>query len=59
MSYADRKDMSLIKDLAALAPAEAQGYFALTRAAERADGLIPPKYRELMSIAVAVTTQCS
>ena len=58
MSYADRADMRLIKDLIALAPAEAKGYLALSDAAERADGLIPPKYRELMSIAVALTTQC-
>lgn len=58
MSYADRADMRLIKDLTALAPVEAKGYLALSDAAERADGLIPPKYRELMSIAVALTTQC-
>jgi AhpD family alkylhydroperoxidase len=59
MSYADRTDMHLIKDLAALAPPEAKGYFALSNAAERSDGYIPPKYRELMSIAVALTTQCA
>ena len=50
--------MTLVKDLAALAPLEAKGYFALSSAAERTDGLIPPKYRELMSIAIALTTQC-
>jgi AhpD family alkylhydroperoxidase len=27
-------------------------------AAERADGAIPAKYRELMAVAVALTTQC-
>ncbi|THD49032.1 MAG: carboxymuconolactone decarboxylase family protein [Bradyrhizobium sp.] len=59
MSYADRADMRLVKDLTALAPVEAKGYFALSDAAERADGRIPPKYRELMSIAVALTTQCA
>lgn len=58
MSYADRADMRLVKDLVALAPVEARGYLALSDAAERADGRIPPKYRELMSIAVALTTQC-
>ena len=58
MSYADRRDMSLVKDLAALAPPEAKGYFALSHAAERSDGLIPPKYRELMSVALALTSQC-
>ena len=58
MSYADRRDMDLVKDLIALAPPEAEGYLALSTAAERTDGLIPPKYRELMSIAVALTTQC-
>ncbi len=58
MSYAERKDMTLIQDLAALAPKEAKGYFALSNAAERSDGQIPAKYRELISIAVALTTQC-
>ena len=58
MSYADRKDMALIRDLIALAPREAEGYLQFSNAAERSDGHIPPKYRELMSIAVALTTQC-
>jgi len=59
MSYADRDDMRLIRDLVTLAPEEAKGYMALSHAAERADGRIPAKYRELMSIAVALTTQCA
>ena len=59
MNYADRRDMSLVKHLAALAPPEAKGYFALSHAAERSDGHIPPKYRELMSVALALTTQCA
>ena len=59
VSYADRNDMDLIKDLVSLAPTEAKGYFTLSHAAERSDGLIPPKYREPMSIAGALTTQCA
>jgi len=31
----------------------------LKRTAEREDGAIPIKYRELMSVAVALTTQCA
>lgn len=46
---------SLIK----FASKEAEAFFHLKHTAERKDGAIPPKYRELMSIAVAPTTQCA
>jgi hypothetical protein len=35
----------MAKDLIELAPAEAGGFLALKRAAERSDGAIPAKYR--------------
>ncbi len=38
---------------------EAAAFLHLKHTAERADGVIPVKYRELMSVAVALTTQCS
>ena len=57
--YQRPADFSLANELGRLAPKEAQAFFGLKSAAERADGLIPEKYRELISIAVALTTQCS
>ena len=53
------EDLSLAKELVPLAPQEAQAFLGLKAAAERAGGAIPDKYRELISIAVALTTQCS
>lgn len=57
--YQNRTDLALARDLVALAPTEAKAFLALKGAAERADGVIPEKYRELISIAVALTTQCA
>jgi len=57
--YQRPEDLSLAKDLVCLAPKEAHAFLALKSAAERSDGVIPEKYRELISIAVALTTQCS
>ncbi|NVD99076.1 carboxymuconolactone decarboxylase family protein [Massilia sp. BJB1822] len=58
-AYQHPEDLSLAKDLAALAPLEAQAFLGLKAAAERSGGAIPAKYRELISIAVALTTQCA
>ena len=57
--YQRPEDFSLANELGRLAPKEAQAFFGLKSAAERSDGLVPEKYRELISIAVALTTQCS
>jgi AhpD family alkylhydroperoxidase len=57
--YQTPKDLSLIPSLAALAPVESKAFLAFNHAVERKDGLIPPKYRELISLAVALTTQCA
>jgi AhpD family alkylhydroperoxidase len=43
----------------ALAPIEGQAFLAYNRTAERHDGAIPKKYREMISLAVALTTQCA
>lgn len=51
-------DLKYAKDLIELAPQEAQAFLHLKATAERADGAIPAKYRELVSIGVALTTQC-
>jgi AhpD family alkylhydroperoxidase len=56
--YQSPADFALVKDLMSLAPKEANAFKNLKATAERSDGAIPEKYRELISIAVALTTQC-
>ncbi|MFZ6679417.1 carboxymuconolactone decarboxylase family protein [Undibacterium sp. Tian12W] len=58
-TYQNPQDLAKAKELISLAPKEAQAFLALKTTAERADGVIPEKYRELISIAVALTTQCA
>src|SRR4249919_1091784 len=50
-------DMRLLKEMKMLAPAEFEAWVNLDKIVKR-DGAIPRKYRELIAIAVAVTTQC-
>ncbi|OJW20290.1 MAG: carboxymuconolactone decarboxylase [Planctomycetales bacterium 71-10] len=57
--YQAPEDFAYAKELIAVARKEAEAFFNLKHTAERSDGVIPAKYRELMSIAVALTTQCS
>jgi AhpD family alkylhydroperoxidase len=57
--YQRPDDFAQAKELMRLAPKEAQAFMNLKATAERSDGAIPEKYRELISIAVALTTQCS
>jgi AhpD family alkylhydroperoxidase len=57
--YTDPSDMQYARALAALAPKEALAFMGLKNTAERTDGAIPAKYRELISLAVALTTQCA
>ena len=52
-------DLALMPELLALAPTEGKTVLALNHAAERADGSIPRKYRELIALGVAFTTQCA
>ena len=58
-AYQEPSDLTLASTLAAAASIEAKAFLAFSAAAEREDGLIPPKYRELIAIGVALTTQCS
>lgn len=53
----DMKHMKQIDKFGALAPEAMAGFSKLSQAA-LADGVIPKKYKELMAIAVALTTQC-
>ena len=56
--YHDHSDLGRLSDLAELARPEFEGFLGLNNAFERKNGRIPPKYRELMALAVAATTQC-
>ncbi len=58
-AYQEPSDLLMIPGLVAAAPVEAKAFLAFNAAAERSDGAIPPKYRELISLGVALTTQCS
>lgn len=53
----DMKNMAKLKTLEELAPDAVKAFFAFNDAAFQ-DGAIPVKYKELMAVAVAVTTQC-
>jgi AhpD family alkylhydroperoxidase len=56
--YHDPDDLKLLRDLRTLAPEEFKGFVALDSIVGKEDGKIPRKYRELMALAVACTTQC-
>jgi len=53
----DMKNLRKIETLKANAPAGIKAFFAFDEAA-MAEGAIPRKYKELMALAVAFTTQC-
>ena len=56
--YHDPEDTKRFKDMRQLAPVEFEAWVNLDRIVGREDGKIPRKYRELIAIAVACTTQC-
>ncbi len=56
--YHDSDDLKLVAELKRLAPAEFKGFMELDSIVAREDGTIPRKYRELIALAVACTTQC-
>jgi AhpD family alkylhydroperoxidase len=57
--YQHPDDLKLAPELIGLALKEARAFLEFKSAAERDDGHIPSKYRELISVAVALTTQCA
>jgi AhpD family alkylhydroperoxidase len=57
--YQKCSDIATVPALVALAETEAQKFLSFNQAAERQDGAIPRKYRELIAIGVALTTQCA
>ncbi|TQF08494.1 carboxymuconolactone decarboxylase family protein, partial [Myxococcus llanfairpwllgwyngyllgogerychwyrndrobwllllantysiliogogogochensis] len=52
------QDLQNAPALARLAPTEASAFLAYDHAVKRTDGAIPPKTREWIALAVALTTQC-
>lgn len=53
----DMKNMTKLKTIGELAPEGFKAFVAFDEAAMK-EGAIPAKYKELMAIAVALTTQC-
>lgn len=56
--YHDVADLRLLKEMGKLAPTEFNAWLNLDNIVRREDGAIPRKYRELIALAVAFTTQC-
>jgi AhpD family alkylhydroperoxidase len=56
--YHDPNDMKLLKDMSQLSPEEFKAWLNLNNIVGRQDGQVPVKYRELIALAVAFTTQC-
>ena len=56
--FHDPEDMRLLKEMKTLAPTEYEAWLNLDRIVKREDGAIPRKYRELIAVSVACTTQC-
>jgi AhpD family alkylhydroperoxidase len=52
-----KEHLAKIKKMDSLAPEVMKAFWAFDKAAV-AEGAIPVKYKELMAVAVAVTTQC-
>ncbi len=56
--YHQHADLSLLGELRKLDGPGFEGFVALDKTVGRTDGTIPPKYRELIALGVALTTQC-
>ncbi|MGH8444854.1 MAG: carboxymuconolactone decarboxylase family protein [Solimonas sp.] len=56
--YHDPSDLTQLKRMHELAPTEFNAWLELDKIVGRSDCAIPQKYRELIAIGVALTTQC-
>jgi AhpD family alkylhydroperoxidase len=56
--FHDIGDLRLLKEMGKLAPTEFSAWLNLDKIVGREDGAIPRKYRELIALGVAFTTQC-
>src|SRR5207244_11138651 len=58
MHYHDSDDLKRLGEFKQLAPREFSAFVEFDKIVGREDGTIPRKYRELIAIALACTTQC-
>ena len=58
MHYHDSEDLKRLGEFKQLAPTEFSAFVEFDKIVGRESGAIPRKYRELIAIAVACTTQC-
>ena len=58
MHYNDPDDLKKLGEFKGLAPKEFSTFVEFDKIVGRDDGAIPRKYRELIALAVACTTQC-
>jgi AhpD family alkylhydroperoxidase len=56
--YHDPADLRFLKQMGKLAPNDFNAWLNLDKIVGHEDGAIPRKYRELIALAVAFTTQC-
>jgi len=56
--YHDPADLRLLKQMQDLATTDFKAWLDLDNIVRREDGAVPRKYRELIAVAVACTTQC-
>lgn len=56
--YQSPDDFEYIQTLLSLAPEEGKAFMSFDHATKREEGLIAPKFREFIALAVALTTQC-
>jgi AhpD family alkylhydroperoxidase len=56
--YHDAGDLGLLKEMRKLAPADFDAWAALNNITQSEKGAVPKKFRELIAVAVALTTQC-
>jgi len=56
--YHDQADLRFLKEMGKEAPPEFNAWLNLDKIVAREDGAIPRKYRELIVLGVAFTTQC-
>lgn len=56
--YHDPSDLKFLTDMKEAAPADFKAWMDLDAIVGRKNGAIPQKYRELIAVAVAHTTQC-
>lgn len=56
--YHDPSDLNRLREMQEVAPTEFKAWMNLDSIVGRKDGAVPQKFRELIAVAVAHTTQC-